>query len=207
MTPAPNKKYITATVLLLCMVLVWRGTLLFSHSSLTLSVLSVTKGDAVLVDVSGGSRVLIDAGGDRSILRALGETLPPWVRSLDALIETAQVSGATGGERDVLGTYHVEKVVTQNDVHRGQRLDLGGGAYVDVLYPDRDVSKMDPADGALVLRVVYGQTSFLIKENISSRADEYVTSLTGGAADGEVVIASSTPPGTFVSDGVSIKKE
>ena len=170
--------------------------------------LAIAKGDAILLQSPAGALVLIDAGSDRSILRALGETLPPWVRSLDAFIETAKVSGATGGEADVLGHYNVGQVLTQADLHRGERLDLGGGAYAEVLYPDRDISKMDPADGAIVLRVVYGHTSFLIKENISARADEWLAKIDGPSPEGEMVIASSRSEGiTYVSDGMTIEKK
>jgi len=170
--------------------------------------LVVAKGDAILLKSPVGTRVLIDAGQDRSILRALGETLPPWVRSLDAFIETAQVSGATGGAADVRKYYRVGQVLTQSDLHRGMRLDLGGGAYADVLYPDRDTSKMNPADGAVVLRVVYGKTSFLIKENISARADEWLSKIDGLAPEGEIIIASPTSQGmVYVSDGTRIQEK
>jgi len=189
-------------------VLWWGWLNVVPESGLNITLLSVGKGDAVLIESSSHTRILIDAGPDRSILRALGQTLPPWARSLDAFIETARVSGATGGEADVLSRYTVGQVLTQHDLHRGQRLDFGGGVYADVLYPDRDTSKMNPEDGAIVLRVVYGHTSFLLKENISSRADEWVSRIEGSLPEGEVVIASSSPQGvTYVSNGVSIKKE
>lgn len=206
-----RRKLLSAAICSFCILIgiAYANSILFkTKKELLVSVLSLSKGDTVLVTSPAKTRILIDAGGDRSILRALGQTLPPWVRSLDAFIETAKVSGATGGAADVRRYYNVGRVLTQADVHRGMRLDFGGGAYADVLYPDRDTSKMNPEDGAIVLRVIYGQTSFLIKENISARADEWLTKIDGPSPKGEVVIASSTPQGiTYVSDGNHIEEE
>ena len=203
-----TKYFVLVGFIIVSLGVIYGVPLINKKEVLTLHALSVSKGDAVLIESPSRTRVLIDAGDDRSILRALGEALPPWVRSLDAFIETADTRSAAGGEADVLSNYTVRTVLTQADIRRGTRLDFGGGTYADVLYPDRDTSKMNPKDGAVVLRVVYGTTSFLIKENLSPRADEWLSRIEGQSRPGEIVIASSTPEGIeYVSDGSTVKQK
>jgi competence protein ComEC len=45
----------------------------------------------------------------------------------------------------------------------GMRLHLGGGAYADVLHPEENVAKLpDTNDASVTLRLVYGDTAFLL---------------------------------------------
>lgn len=98
--------------LLVCFVLVlgnigvyWE---IFVPAVVTVSVLDVgKKGRAVLVRVPRGRTLLIDTGPDASILRALGETLPMWQRSIDAAALTGAGTSFAGGLPDVESRYAV----------------------------------------------------------------------------------------------------
>ena len=57
---------------------------------------------------------------------------------------------------------------------RGQRFDLGGGAYFEILFPDRDVSDMDTNNGSIIGKLVYGTTSFLFPGDAPSAIEEYL---------------------------------
>lgn len=37
------------------------------------------------------------------------------------------------------------------------RINLGGGAVIDILFPDRDVSTWTTNDGSVVARLTYGE--------------------------------------------------
>ncbi|MDO8594063.1 MAG: hypothetical protein Q7R93_00925 [bacterium] len=57
---------------------------------------------------------------------------------------------------------------------RGQRIDLGGGAYFEVLFPDRDVSGLDTNNGSIIGKLVYGTTSFLFPGDAPEAIEEYL---------------------------------
>lgn len=55
----------------------------------------------------------------------------------------------------------------------GMRINLGGGAYADVLYPNKDVSHLHATnDASIVLHVVYGSTSFMLTGDLPSTIED-----------------------------------
>ena len=42
------------------------------------------------------------------------------------------------------------------------RLYLGGGAFIDILFPDRDVSQWTTNDGSVVAKLSYGNTRVML---------------------------------------------
>src|SRR5207248_2711106 len=66
---------------------------------------------------------------------------------------------------------------------RGMRIDLGGGAYADVLYPDRDPSKLDTNNGSITMHVVYGTTSFMLTGDLPSEQEDWLVALDKGDAE------------------------
>ena len=103
---------------------------IFIGQALEVTVLDVgEKGSATLVRAPGGATILIDTGPDASILRALGEALPPWQRNIDAVILTSTKKASGGGLPDVLNRYDVAQQVT---LTRSQRLVFGDGTFIDI---------------------------------------------------------------------------
>lgn len=143
--------------------------------TLAVSFLNVGDGSAALVRTPSGQTVLIDGGPDASILRELGRVLPFWERTIEVVVRTSPLARDTAGLLDVLDRYRVEHLLSfsaENEtqtasavalkaaslpglsstiVQTGQRLDLGGGAYADVLYAGRE---------GMTLRVAHGTTEF-----------------------------------------------
>lgn len=195
-----------ATVLFLANSFIWFQV--FSPSVLTVSILDVGQGDAIFIEGPTGVRMLIDGGPDASVLRELGTRLPFGDRRIDVVVETHPDKDHIGGLPDVLSRYSVayflspgipdatgaaraltdsvttEPGLRQITARRGMRLMLGGGAYADVLYPDRDVSKADTNFGSVTMRVVYGKTSFMLTGDLPSPVEDWVTVL--DAHDGEL---------------------
>ena len=156
---------------------------------LTVSFLDVGQGRATLLQGPSGSAVLIDGGPDSSVLRGVGNALPFFVRSLDAVIETDSSAANIGGLPDVFQRYHVRAFVEPGAAattkaaqaladeaaashaedlvaERGMRIVLGHGAYADILSPG-------------VVRVVYGSTSFLLPGDATQKVQAHLLSLGG----------------------------
>lgn len=219
-----------------------------SHT-LRVSYLNVGKGDAIFIEGPTGIKVLIDGGPDASILRALGAELSPIARRLDAVVETNPGNTAIGGLPDVFKNYQVrtffspgvsahsmagdalDTVINERQLQptilaRGARLNLGGGAYIDVLYPDRDASGFASDAGSLVLRVVYGSTAFLVATTVSAGVEDYLAHLDSSRLRSDVLFVDTTThqnattspdflavvapkhtinaPARFASDGISV---
>ncbi len=192
-----------------------------------LSVASTT----MLVRMGSSRTILIGAGPDASALRALGETLAPWQRSLSALVLTS-ISGAdAGGASEVLARYRVAEIVRPEAegtasreaalaeasaasgthitlAHRGDRFALGGGAYLDVLWPPETDTPLRASDGPLVLRLSYDRTAIdIAPDGLPGSDAAWLAELDAGLPAASFTMSSSTPAGTYVSDGIHLYKE
>ena len=101
-------------LLILCGLLVANVTIyktILAPRVLTVSVLEVGKGSAALVRTVSGATILVDTGPDASILRALGESLPEWQRTIDTVILTSGEGGQAGGLPDVMNRYRVANLI------------------------------------------------------------------------------------------------
>lgn len=188
--------------LVVALVLVGVNALLWlspAPDGLTVTFFDVGQGDSIFIEGPTGVQVLVDGGLDSSAVRELGKHLPFWDRTVDAVVATHPDADHIGGLADILERYEVKNIIEpgvanttgawQNfldaaeqeinagAVHTvaraGQRLELGGGAYADVLYPDHDVSKVkDTNSGSVVLHVVYGDTSFMLTGDLPSGQEQ-----------------------------------
>ena len=194
--------------------------------TLELSVLKAGKGTAFLVRTPHSRTILIDAGSDASVLRALGTTLPEWQRTLAAVVLTSPTQAAGGGLPDVLARYRTNLLLRSaalgsaaferslepfaqdlhtGDLYRGDRLTLDRGIALDVLWPPQTPAALSPKNGALVLRLSYGKTSFLIEGDLDAPMSTFVESIL--PPYGAITLSSSTPPRTYVSDGERVMRE
>jgi beta-lactamase superfamily II metal-dependent hydrolase len=175
---------------------------------LRVSVLDIGQGDSILVQGPTGATMLIDGGPDDTVLRRLAEELGPLDRSLSLVVETHPDKDHIFGLADVFKEYEVQAFMepgipddTQAAsalarawqaepgmqhviARRGMRLDLGGGAYADVLWPDRDSSKFETNDGSIVMHLVYGKTSFMLTGDAPSPIEDWLQTL--DKSDGEL---------------------
>lgn len=185
-------------------------------NGLTVSFLNIGQGDSILIQGPTGVDLLVDGGPDSSVLREVGNVLPFWDKEIDAVLATHPDQDHIGGLPDVLRRYSVQYVLEpgiQNTtrawnsfvnatneemksgaVHivptAGTRLLLGGGAYADVLYPDHDVSKIKETNaGSIVLRVVYGKTSFMLTGDLPSKEEQELFLKYGYGLDSDVLKA------------------
>ena len=158
--------YLVLAALVLISVGIWSAVWAESApGKLIVAVLDVGQGDSIFIESPTGTQIIIDGGPDDSILRDLPEVMPLSDRSLDAVLATHLDADHITGFVDLLKRYSVgnfiesglvkstltartlEKEVDSERIpriiaRRGMILDLGGGAELDVLAPDFDVSKL-----------------------------------------------------------------
>lgn len=170
-----------------------------SHRVLTFAMLDVGQGDALFIESPTGTQILVDGGPPRKILSQLARVMPPFDRTIDAFIITNPDQDHIGGFLDVLKVYKIDRVFepgTFNDsktfqnlkteierqnvpailAKKGMRLDIGGGAVIDILFPDRDVSLWDPNDGSVVARLTYGKTSVMLAGDSTTKTEKIILS-------------------------------
>ena len=57
---------------------------------------------------------------------------------------------------------------------KGMRLDIGGEAVIDVLFPDRDVSYWATNDGSIVAKLSYGNTSIMLTGDATAKTEKII---------------------------------
>ena len=228
---------------------VWSVVIREDRGLLTISFLPAGKTSIVVIEAPSGRTVLIDGGSGAHVLRAVGSVFPWYRRSVDVVVvahpDTTYVSGLV----DIFKRYHVERVVRsgasgsgpvwiafeqslqniQKDTsvliaQRGQVIDLGGGAYIEILFPDRNLALASSGEACVEMQLVYKATSFMLSCGVPS-VQEYLVLLDGNGLQSHVLSAdngsgTSSPlfagfvaasinarSGTrLVSDGVTIRE-
>jgi competence protein ComEC len=168
-----------------------------SHRGLTFAMLDVGQGDALFVESPTGTQLLIDAGPPKKVLSPLASVISPFDRHIDAFVVTNPDQDHIAGFLDVLEIYKVGQVFypgTQNDskvyqnlkdeikkknipmtlVRAGMNIHLGGGAVMEILFPDRDVSYWDTNDGSIVARLVYGESSIMLTGDSTLKTEKII---------------------------------
>ncbi len=188
---------------LIITVFIWYGVWAEeSNGLMTVAFLDVGQGDAIFIETPSGKQVLIDAGSNKKILRELAKQMEFYDRSIDVLIESHPDLDHIGGFPAVLNSYEIDSVfssgvncekaiceefekaivkegISEQILIRGNILDLGDGIYLEVLFPDRDASGFETNMASLVLRLVYGETSFLLTGDSPKAIENYLISLGG----------------------------
>lgn len=163
---------------------------------LRVTVLDVGQGDAILIEGPDGRDILVDGGPGRAVLRGLGEELSWRDRSIELMVLTHPQADHVTGLIDVLARYDVRAAIAGpgsrasvaartweeglgdegaavRTVTRGETIDLGRGARMEVLSPDWSLAASANANNrGVVLRVVWGEVSFLLAADIEVGAEE-----------------------------------
>lgn len=188
------------------LIIVWLAVFTEDRAGkLSVSFLDIGQGDAIFIESPSGRQVLIDGGPGRAVLRQLGSVMPWYDRSLDLVIGTHPDADHIGGLIDVLERYQVGTVMQSSvlgstpmwhtfenvidkekaagakvlTAERGQIIDLGKGAYLEVLSPDRSVPNVETNVGCVVTRLVYGDTAFMLSCDTPQSIEEYLVALDG----------------------------
>jgi competence protein ComEC len=190
-------------VVALADVFIWYG---IKHeaqaNTLTVAFLNIGQGDAIYIESPTHNQLMIDGGPSNVVLGELSKVMPPYDRSIDALLVTNPDKDHYAGFIDVLRDFTVSTVIepgTKSDTdtykifskaveaehaqkvlaRRGMIIHLGGGADLHILYPDHDVSNEKTNDGSIIAKLVYGNTSVMFTGDAPNKTEEYVLSLDG----------------------------
>ena len=188
---------------LVATVFVWYGVWAEErHGLMTVAFLDVGQGDSILIETPSGKQVLIDSGPNKKVLRELTKQMYFYDRSIDVLIESHPDMDHIGGFPAILNAYDIDFVfssgvgcetaicevldeailvegIEEQILTRGEIIDLGDEIYLEVLFPDRDASEFEPNMASLVLKLIYGETSFLLTGDSPKAIEEYLISLDG----------------------------
>ncbi len=224
-----QQRFFTLLVLLGAAVLSWLPTFSLSGTQaalchcLQVSFLDVGQGDAILVQTPDGFEMLVDGGRDSSVLRELGEQRSFFDKEIDIVVATHPDLDHVAGLVDVLKRYKVETILmTENEgesdaaaafalavpaegaeiilANAGQVFQLGASTTIQVFAPTGDESKLESNAASIVIRVVYGNTSFMLTGDAPMEIENYLVETYGTQLDSDVLKLGHHGSKTSTSD-------
>ena len=148
---------------------------------LRVDFLDVGQGDAILVTTPGGTQMLVDGGpAGMELIRELGATMPHWDRTLDSVVLTHGDQDHVAGLALLSERYDVENwfdngqprttpafAAYLKDSSERRTLVAGDrwttdGVTISVLWPPAGFAAATPNEASIVLRITYGDVSFLL---------------------------------------------
>ncbi len=180
--------------------------------TLKVSFLDIGQGDAILIETPAQHQMLIDGGRNKKVISQIGKKLPWSDRSIDIVMETHPDADHIGGLPAVLDRYKVglfmePGVESENELddairarvekrgirdilaRRGQVIDFGDGVKLIILFPNQDVSRWETNDASIVVKLVYGDRSFLLTGDSPLRVENILMSLDKKILDSDVLKA------------------
>ncbi|MEQ1499902.1 MAG: MBL fold metallo-hydrolase [Parcubacteria group bacterium] len=210
------------------------------NGTLTFAVLDIGQGDSLFIESPTGVQVLVDGGPNKTLMKEVARVLPWYDRKIDMIVVTNPDRDHYEGFIPLLDKYSVGVVLepgtfNHNEVYdlfqnkistkkipkiiarRGQIVDLGGGAYLQILFPDRDVSGVSSNTGSIVMKLVYGETSVMLQGDSIASIENYLIGLDGDnikstilkaghhgsrTSSSEEYVSMVSPTWTVVSSGI-----
>jgi competence protein ComEC len=190
-----SHKRLCFIIIFLLAIAVVAGDFYPKAKELTVTFIDVGQGDAILVESPEGKKILIDGGEEKR------KVLLPYlqrkgINRLNLMVATHPHDDHLGGLIAVLKKIKVDQVLDSGQVYdssayrnflalikanqikmtvgrAGMRLNLGGGVTGFVLSPFSQLLGSTNGD-SLVLRLVYGQTSFLLTGDLDNKGEEQI---------------------------------
>ena len=177
---------------------------------LTVSFLDVGQGDSILIETPDGFEMLVDGGPNAAVLRQLSKERSFFDREIDVVVTTHPDLDHIGGLVDVLKRYKVQTILrTENENDKsaaeafaaaaqkesaeeiladaGQVLQLGASTTIQIFSPTGDERQWESNASSIVLRVVYGNTSFMLTGDAPREIEDYLVKTYGTQLDSDVL--------------------
>lgn len=198
-----NLKWYLLIILVFMSVISWYVVIRENRDGkMTVSFLNIGQGDSIFIESPTGTQVVVDAGPNKTIMKEISKVMPWYDRHIDMLIMDNPDKDHYEGFISLLDKYSVDvemepgikpspetynileqkiknKKIVQVVARRGQVIDIGGGAYLQILFPDRDVSGLSTNNGSIVMKLVYGETSVLLTGDSPIAIEDYLIKLDG----------------------------
>jgi len=148
----------------------------------------VGQGDSALIETPDRNKIIIDGGPDNSVLAKIGRYFSFFDKAVNVLIITHPDSDHLAGAVEIAKNYNVgliivngkacasslcgefEKITKQKNIKvveavRGQEIDLGHGAKIDILMPDNQAvigtNREGDNNSSIISLLSFGKDSFL----------------------------------------------
>ncbi|EAX46880.1 beta-lactamase domain protein [Thermosinus carboxydivorans Nor1] len=190
--------------------------------TVTVKVLDVGQGDAILIR-TGGQTVLIDTGDVPAREQLVKYIKNEGITVIDKLIITHPHADHLGGAAAIFNNFTVRQVydsgqTTTSGLYRqyletvqkknipfsvltaGQMVDIGGGALLKALAPEKPYiqgTESDLNNNSIVVKLVYGNFSMLLTGDAEKEAEERM--LKSGSAELKSTILKSAHHGSSSS--------
>jgi len=184
-------------------VLIWYAALRARGGELKVAFLDVGQGDAIYIEAPNGNQLLVDSGSGKQVLRELSSVMPPYDRSIDAILATHPDKDHIGGFPEILTRFKVsevfvsgassdtavykeleekikEKKISKTVLRKGTRVWLSKDVYFDVLFPDVDTSRFKESnDASIVGKLRYKDKIFLLTGDSPIKIENHLVSVYG----------------------------
>jgi competence protein ComEC len=179
---------------------------------LTVAYLDIGQGDAIYIEAPNGNQALIDGGPPSGkVLSELGRMMPFYDHDIDVVISTHPDQDHLGGLPEVFNRYRVgvlfepgipsgngdyqameqagEKAGMKKILARvGMKIHLDKNTTLEIFYPDRDLpARIDTNRASIVVRLTYGNESFLFTGDLPQSEEEYLVEKVGAALRSNVL--------------------
>jgi competence protein ComEC len=177
---------------------------------LVVQFFDVGQGDAVLIQTPDGVEMLVDGGRDATVLRELSKGRSFFDRTIDVMVATHPDADHINGLVDVLARYQVATVIETSNAkdtsgtaafdravqdenarvivpEAGQVMWLGERTKVEILSPTGDETNWESNTASIVLRVVYGDTAFMLTGDAPSGIENYLVGQYGEQLQSDVL--------------------
>ncbi len=168
-------------------------------SELRVIFLDIGQGDAIWIQAPNGRELLIDSGPDQAVIERLGSEKNFFDRTIDFALATHSDADHIGGfpyvfdrffipvmiESEISSPTVTDRVLTEKiAAERGYRLTARSGeriildqknkVVVDILFPDQNPNGWETNEASIVIKISYGDTSFLLTGDSPSEVEEFL---------------------------------
>ena len=164
--------------------------------------LDVGQGDAVLIQTPDGFEVLVDGGTSSAVVQEIASKQSWGDQLIDVVIATHPDTDHVGGLNDVLARYQVDMIVqteAESDspaatafesaiesegadvqfARAGQVIQIGASTTIEILSPASDTDNWRANAASVIVRVVYGDTAFMLTGDAPDSIEDYLVEAYG----------------------------
>jgi competence protein ComEC len=197
----PPTPWLVVALVLALASLSWTAVAAEPPGTLRVAFADIGEGDMALITTPGGHRIVVDGGKDpRRAAEVVGRALRFWQRSIDMVVLTHPHSDHVAGLTEILRRYDVHRVLERAveydspqhiewrravdaedaevvQARMGQQLTFDDGVILQVIGPpDRllDHTESDTDNASVVLRLVYGEVSFLLTGDLFQDGEAFI---------------------------------